>query len=141
MLTRDVSGEHTQLLYKRWWLYGIVAAALFALIVSTTFAHPWQIVQPPGTGQAAAIASSVEIGKSFMREYLLPFEVASVLLLVALVGAIVIAFEERARRRRVLTLAEEVALRQPAADHRPLTADRAPTGTPEQIEDVDVGAR
>jgi NADH-quinone oxidoreductase subunit J len=46
-----------------------------------------------------------------MREYLLPFEIASVLLLMALIGAIVIAFEERTRRRRVLTLAEEVALK------------------------------
>ena len=50
-----------------------------------------------------------------MREYLLPFELASVLLLVALIGAIVIAFEERSRRRKVLTLAEEFALRQQQA--------------------------
>ena len=57
------------------------------------------------------MASTVEIGTAFLREYLLPFEVASVLLLVALLGAIVIAFEERATRRKVLTLAEEVALR------------------------------
>ncbi len=34
-------------------------------------------------------------------------------LAVALIGAIVIAYEERSARRRVLTLAEEVALRQP----------------------------
>jgi NADH-quinone oxidoreductase subunit J len=42
-----------------------------------------------------------------MQEYLLPFEVAAVLLLVALVGAIVVAYEERSRRQRVLTLAEQ----------------------------------
>ena len=65
--------------------------------------------------QPAAISSVVELGTAFMREYLLPFELASVLLLVALIGAIVIAFEERSRRRKVLTLAEEFALRQQQA--------------------------
>jgi NADH-quinone oxidoreductase subunit J len=49
------------------------------------------------------------------------------LLLVALIGAIVIAFEERSRRRKVLTLAEEFALRQQQAQ---ATATAAPA-TPE----------
>jgi NADH-quinone oxidoreductase subunit J len=57
------------------------------------------------------IAGALEIGTSFMREYLMPFWISSVLLLVALIGAIVIAYEERTRRRRILTLAEEAELR------------------------------
>lgn len=109
MLTRHVTGEGVRQLYKRWWIALIVAAALFGvLIVPTVFNYEWA-VQP--TGAQTTIASTVEIGTAFMREYLLPFEVASVLLLVALIGAIVIAFEERSTRRRVLTLAEEVEQR------------------------------
>jgi len=57
------------------------------------------------------IAGALEIGTSFMREYLMPFWISSILLLVALIGAIVIAYEERTRRRRILTLAEEAELR------------------------------
>src|SRR5262245_42227348 len=113
MLTRHVTGEGVRQLYQRWWVALLVAAGLFALlIVPTVYNYEWKTVPPPPEGQQAAISSSVQIGTAFMREYLLPFEIASVLLLVALIGAIVIAFEERSARRRVLTLAEEVALRQ-----------------------------
>jgi NADH-quinone oxidoreductase subunit J len=113
MLTRHVTGEGVRQLYQRWWIALLVAAALFGLLIAPTVAgYGWNTVQPAAAGQAATISSSVQIGTAFMREYLLPFEIASVLLLVALIGAIVIAYEERSTRRRVLTLAEELALRQ-----------------------------
>lgn len=111
MLTRDTSGEADRQLYERWWLALVVAAALFGLlIVPTVLTSTWATVPPPQPGEAAGIATAREIGTAFMREYLLPFEVASILLLVALIGAIVIAFEERGGRR-VLTLAEQGRLR------------------------------
>jgi NADH-quinone oxidoreductase subunit J len=111
MLTRHVTGEGVRQLYKRWWVALLVAAGLFGLlIVPTVTGYTWE--RPTAaTSEPVSIAASLEIGKAFMGEYLLPFELASVLLLVALIGAIVIAFEERGRRRRVLTLAEEVGLR------------------------------
>lgn len=112
MLTRDTSGADDRQLHRRWWLALVVSGALFGLIlVPTAMTTGWATVPPPAPGQPAGIASAREIGTAFMREYLLPFEVASILLLVALVGAIVIAFEGRERRRRVLTLAEQVRLR------------------------------
>jgi NADH-quinone oxidoreductase subunit J len=114
MLTRHVTGEGVRQLYKRWWIALLVAAALFGLLIAPTVAnYSWNSVPPTAPDQVATISSSVQIGTAFMREYLLPFEIASVLLLVALIGAIVIAYEERSARRRVLTLAEEMALRQP----------------------------
>jgi NADH-quinone oxidoreductase subunit J len=127
MLTRHVTGEGVRQLYKRWWVSFLVAAALFGLLIVPTIArYNWE---PEAQGAPPeSIASSVEIGKAFMGEYLLPFELASVLLLVALIGAIVVAFEERSRRRKVLTLAEEVALRQQQA--QAAAAPTAPT-TPE----------
>ena len=124
MLTRHVTGEGTRMLYERWWVMLLVAGALFAgVFVPTIWAQgeAWdtaaqaaQAALAPaaeGAPAAATVANTVNIGESFMREYLLPFEIASVLLLMALIGAIVIAFEERTRRRRVLTLAEEAALK------------------------------
>lgn len=141
MLTRHVTGEGVRQLYQRWWIALIVAAGLFGLlIVPTVYTYSWSTVQPAAGGQATVLASTVEIGTAFMREYLLPFEVASVLLLVALIGAIVIAFEERSARRKVLTLSEEVTMRRqrgeapaapamPAAPATPTAPDLQKTGS------------
>jgi NADH-quinone oxidoreductase subunit J len=132
MLTRHVTGEGVRQLYKRWWVALLVAAGLFGLlIVPTVYNANWegasaQAAQPTG------IATAVELGTAFMREYLLPFELASVLLLVALIGAIVVAFEERSRRRRVLTLAEEFARRQQSQAVTPA----APTSSESQSSGV-----
>jgi len=115
MLTRHVTGEGIRQLYQRWWIALLVAAALFGLLIAPTVAgYGWNTMPSAAPDQVATISSAVQIGTAFMREYLLPFEIASVLLLVALIGAIVIAYEERSARRKVLTLAEEVALRQPS---------------------------
>ena len=114
MLTRHVTGEGIRQLYQRWWIALLVAAALFGLLIAPTVSgYGWNTMPPVAPDQVPTISSAVEIGTAFMREYLLPFEIASVLLLVALIGAIVIAYEERSARRKVLTLAEETALRQP----------------------------
>jgi NADH-quinone oxidoreductase subunit J len=123
MLTRHVTGKSAETsLYQRWWVGLVVAVVLFvAVIAPTVMAHPWEeatvstVSAPPalqeGAGQPGEIAGIEDLGRAFVEEYLLPFEIAAVLLLVGLVGAIVIAFEERATRRHVSTLAEEVARR------------------------------
>lgn len=115
MLTRHVTGEGVRQLYDRWWIaLGTTVALFAAIIVPTVLSQKWNTVPPSppvAPGQPSGLAGPVELGRAFMSEYLIPFEVASLLLLVALVGSIVIAYEERSRRRRVLTLAEEVELR------------------------------
>ncbi|MEM8532704.1 MAG: NADH-quinone oxidoreductase subunit J [Chloroflexota bacterium] len=109
MLTPRITTENIRQLNSRWWATLAVVAALFGLLITpTVLFHQWNVV-PPQEGQT--IASVQELGEGFMRQYLLPFEVASILLLAALIGAVIIVFEERASRRKVLTLAEEVALR------------------------------
>jgi NADH-quinone oxidoreductase subunit J len=124
MLTRHVTGEGQNQLYSRWWLGLIVALTLFgAIIVPTVFKQKWNVAAPTAVMKPQneeSVVKNVEpvvtgvadIGKAFMREYLLPFEVASLVLLVALIGAIVVVFEERTERRVILTLAESWALRQ-----------------------------
>jgi NADH-quinone oxidoreductase subunit J len=68
----------------------IVAAGLFAVLVATALRTRWAA----GAGRAPA-PTTAEIGRLFLSQYLLPFEAASILLLVALMGAAMIV-----RRRK-----------------------------------------
>lgn len=124
MLTRHVTGGSAERqLYGNWWVGLLVAGALLGLILAPAIlASDWVGAGEAATGapvssEATELAGPLEIGVAFMREYLLPFQVAAVLLLVALVGAIVIAFETPGQRGRVLTLAQEWALRQSIQQH------------------------
>jgi NADH-quinone oxidoreductase subunit J len=52
-----------------------------------------------------AFGSPLELGKQLFTTYLFPFEITSVLLLVAMVGAIVLTKEDRAKvQKRVRTV-------------------------------------
>lgn len=64
-----------------------VCVGLFALLSTMVLATPWAISSAVPIGDGAII----EIGKHFFTDYLLPFELASVLLLMAMIGAIVLA--------------------------------------------------
>ncbi len=112
MLTRSSEGE--RLLTKHWWAAALISLGLFgAVLLPTLIGHTWNIPLPTGPVDAPETLSGVEdIGRGFVNEFVIHFEVAGILLTVALIGAIVIAFEERSRRRRVLTLSEEHILRQ-----------------------------
>jgi NADH-quinone oxidoreductase subunit J len=68
----------------------IIAAGVFAVLAVTAVRTPWAV----GDGRPPA-PTTEEIGRMFMGPYLLPFEVASILLLVALMGAAMIV-----RRRK-----------------------------------------
>jgi NADH-quinone oxidoreductase subunit J len=63
----------------------IIAGGVFAILVGGAFRTSWAT----GAGRAPA-PTTKEIGQLFMGQYLLPFEAASVLLLVALIGAAMI---------------------------------------------------
>jgi NADH:ubiquinone oxidoreductase subunit 6 (subunit J) len=67
----------------------IVGAGLFVILTATALRTQWA-----GTPRPPAPTTEA-IGRLFMGHYLLPFETASILLLVALVGAAMIV-----RRRR-----------------------------------------
>jgi NADH-quinone oxidoreductase subunit J len=111
MLTRSEEGE--RLLTRHWWAAALIALGLFGgALAPTLVGQAWNVPAPSGpAGAPEAIAGVDLLGRGFVAEFLIQFEVAGVLLTMALIGAIVIAFEERSRRRRVLTLAEEHALR------------------------------
>lgn len=67
---------------------GAVCAGLFALLGTMVLATPWSL----STSSPAVVENTVvALGEHFFSDYLLPFELASVLLLMAMVGAIILA--------------------------------------------------
>ena len=68
---------------------GGLSVVLFGLLGALAYRAPWK------TSASVTIESSVErIGDLFLGEYLLAFEVASLLLLATLVAAVVVARKE-----------------------------------------------
>ena len=61
------------------------AIAILLLLAKVIVETQWPLTE------AAVAPATARLGDAFLREYLLPFELASVLLLMALVGAMVIA--------------------------------------------------
>jgi NADH-quinone oxidoreductase subunit J len=59
-----------------------VALAVFAALIAVIFRTPWR-----NLGIVVEGATTETIGRLFMTRYILPFEAASLLLLVALIGA------------------------------------------------------
>jgi NAD(P)H-quinone oxidoreductase subunit 6 len=64
-----------------------VCAGLLWLLLRVAFTTPWATPGPTALGEDAVI----QLGEHFFSDYLLPFELASVLLLMAMIGAIVLA--------------------------------------------------
>lgn len=71
-------------------LTAVVSIGLFALLSTMILATPWAYTTAP----VAFESSIVVIGEHFFSDFLLPFELASVLLLMAMVGAIILARRE-----------------------------------------------
>lgn len=65
----------------------VVCLGLFALLGTMVLATPWAI----DTISVPIEDTVVALGEHFFSDYLLPFELASVLLLMAMVGAIILA--------------------------------------------------
>lgn len=64
----------------------VVCLGLFLLLGTMVLATPWELDTTVVTENTI-----IQIGKHFFSDYLLPFELASVLLLMAMVGAIILA--------------------------------------------------
>jgi NADH-quinone oxidoreductase subunit J len=83
---------------RQWWLAAACLAAVAAeagyFIYKGAAAFPW--ARPIEAPAGAATAGNTEaIADVLFREYLLPFEIASVLLLVAVVGSVYMAKKEK----------------------------------------------
>jgi NADH-quinone oxidoreductase subunit J len=88
MLTRGVRGEQPQL-NNQFLPAAIMAILLFVVVLVPVILNSiW-----PSSTQQAPTATTALLGQELMGTYALPFEVAGVLLLIALVGAIIVARE------------------------------------------------
>jgi len=71
-------------------LTAVVSIGLFGLLSAMVLATPWAYSTTPVAGESSIIL----IGEHFFSDFLLPFELASILLLMAMVGAIILARRE-----------------------------------------------
>lgn len=88
----------------------LVCGGLFILLATMIFVTPWSI-NPPSS--QVIDNTIVEIGKHFFSDFLLPFELASVLLLMAMVGAIILARRDTIPEPRASQEEIETALELP----------------------------
>lgn len=72
-------------------LTAVVSAGIFALLSVMILATPWVLSPNLGPSENSSI---IKLGEHFFSDFLLPFELASVLLLMAMVGAIILARRE-----------------------------------------------
>lgn len=93
MMTRRIVQENIRQVNKNWWLAAVVSLVLFGGLAWMLSAWDgfWMQAQP----LAQSANPLVDLGQALVspNAYILPFELASVLLLAALVGAIMIAWE------------------------------------------------
>jgi NADH-quinone oxidoreductase subunit J len=92
MLTRAPIGASDDLDRRRWPAVVVGGGAGLALATLLVDAYRWSRVELPAPGRAEVIGAEV------FRHWVLPFEVLSVLLLAALVGAIVLSRPDVSRK-------------------------------------------
>jgi len=88
MLTRRLMARELVQRNTQWGISGLVALLLFAVLGFVLLRVDWPVVVRDVSTESISI-----LGQELMGTYAVPFEVASVLLLVALVGSIIIARE------------------------------------------------
>jgi len=95
MLTRKVMDDENPQVIKGWWLPALMAVLLFGLTVA--FFATWGDFNMMLTELPAGAENLAGLGAAMIDPagYMVPFEVASVLLIAALVGAIYIAMDRK----------------------------------------------
>jgi NADH-quinone oxidoreductase subunit J len=95
MLTRRSLLDTSRQVNKGWWLAGLLSLLLFtALVWMLSTWEGFRTLLPELTTDTDMVAA---LGAALVdpQGYVLPFEVASVLLLAALIGAVVVAWERK----------------------------------------------
>ena len=93
MLTKRVKQDSESSVNKGWWLAGLMALVLFTVLVwmfSTWSGFQTSLPELPSDVDYIKVLGTALVSPS---AYVLPFEIASVLLLAALIGSVVVAWE------------------------------------------------
>jgi NADH-quinone oxidoreductase subunit J len=85
MLTHNISDMKLKAETYQFWPGLVLATLVFLTLVFVMAQTRWH-----NQGPGAMAATTAGIGELFMKEYILPFEIASVFLLIALIGAAMI---------------------------------------------------
>ena len=95
MLTQRVLEDAGEQIVRRWWLPALVALLLFGLIASAL--SLWRGFNMELVELPAGAENITALGKSLVDPagYAIPFEVASVLLLAALIGSVYVAVSRK----------------------------------------------
>jgi NADH-quinone oxidoreductase subunit J len=95
MLTRRVMQDQSTQIIKTWWLAMIVAGAIFTGLVYMlgSWSGFWSL--PPAIANTDNSIAQLGVALVSPDAFMLPFEVASVLLLGALIGSIFLAFQKK----------------------------------------------
>ena len=93
MLTQRAMGEKVVQVNRSWWLAALTALVLFVGLVAMLNLMPSIRAEAPEIAQdAETLLKDMGVSLVDVNRFILPFEVASVLLLAALVGSIMIAW-------------------------------------------------
>lgn len=95
MLTRRVMADTGPQMNRLWWLAAFIGLVLFGALVALLAQMPswWTATPPAATESFELIVQDLGLSLVDLDRYIIPFEVASVLLLAALIGAVVVARE------------------------------------------------
>lgn len=95
MLTQRVADPTRPVNNSQAWLGFTVATAVFVLLMAVMAPLKWPDLpdMPNLPNTTVPVSSVANLGAQLLGTYLLPFEVASIVLLVALLGAIILARE------------------------------------------------
>jgi NADH-quinone oxidoreductase subunit J len=92
MLTQTKNAPTRLVFQTQAWIAAVAAVAVAVVIIGAVLTTTW----PAETHRL--VTSTSDVGKLLFHEYVLPFEVVSVLLTAAVVGAVYLARREPARR-------------------------------------------
>ncbi len=99
MLVRRITGEDIRLHNRQVGVALLIGGAFVAwacYLVRTTFLAPTPLGGPQATEQGIPVE---DFARRLITDYLLPFEIASVLLVVAMIGAVLLTGRGRGERR------------------------------------------
>ncbi len=88
MLTNRIGEVNISNASLGWASGAILSAVLLAMLLVVAFEVPWAVRPVP------AVPTTAPIGNALLQQWLLPFELASLILLSTLIGAIIIARKE-----------------------------------------------
>lgn len=87
MLTPSADRKNSETMFQA--PAAILAGLVLAVVVFVAYDTDWHISNRP-----AFTATAASLGEAFLKPYVVPFEIASVLLMTAMIGAIVLTKED-----------------------------------------------